>query len=69
MSKEVYTTDEVFGVGRDLPLNYVSRDMVDTKFVESLGNQKHIVIYGSSKQGKTSLRKKWLTDEDYVCHL
>ncbi len=66
MSKEVYTTDEVFGVGRDLPLNYVSRDMVDTKFVESLGNQKHIVIYGSSKQGKTSLRKKWLTDEDYV---
>lgn len=60
-----YITDEVFGVGRDLPLNYVTRDIVDNKFVESLGRGSHIVIYGSSKQGKTSLRKKCLLDDDY----
>lgn len=66
MPEQIHTTDAVFGVSRDLPLNYVPRDNVDTKFVESLGNQKHIVIYGSSKQGKTSLRKKWLNDDDYI---
>jgi hypothetical protein len=62
----VVTTDEVFGVGRDLPLNYVTRHEVDDKFVESLSRGKHIVIYGSSKQGKTSLRKKCLLDSDYA---
>jgi hypothetical protein len=53
-----YTTDEVFGVGRDLPLNYVSRKEVDDRFVGDLSREKNIVIYGSSKQGKTSLRKE-----------
>lgn len=66
MADQVYTTDEVFGVGRDLPLNYVTRHEVDNKFVDSLSRGKHIVIYGSSKQGKTSLRKKCLLDSDYI---
>ena len=66
MSRKIYTTDEVFGVNRDLPLNYVTRPEVDDKFIESLSRQQHIVIYGSSKQGKTSLRKKCLFDTDYV---
>lgn len=64
--ERVHTTDAVFGVSRDLPLNYVSRDAVDGKFVDSLARQQHIVIYGSSKQGKTSLRKACLADADYV---
>ncbi len=64
--KDVYRLDEVYGVSRDLPLNYVSRDNVDDVFVNSLATDKHIVVFGSSKQGKTSLRKQNLEDDDYV---
>lgn len=60
------TTDDVFGVSRDLPKNYVTRPKVDEIFVDSLSRHQHIVIYGSSKQGKTSLRKKCLNDDDYI---
>ena len=61
-----YTLDEVYGISRDLPLNYVARQDVDQVFVDSLARAKHIVVHGSSKQGKTSLRKHCLNDEDYV---
>ncbi|NTI86062.1 hypothetical protein G6L87_03170 [Agrobacterium rhizogenes] len=60
------TVDEVFGVNRDLPLNYVVRKEVDEKFIDSLSRNQHIVIFGSSKQGKTSLRKKCLEDKDAI---
>lgn len=66
MPEIIHTTDDVFGVNRDLPLNYVARDAVDQKFVDSLSRRQHIVIYGSSKQGKTSLRKNCLQETDYV---
>ncbi|GMM62335.1 hypothetical protein [Novosphingobium pituita] len=66
MVKTTHTTDDVFGISRELPLNYVSRKNVDEVFIDSLSQGKHIVIYGSSKQGKTSLRKKCLSDNDYV---
>ena len=65
MPKPIYTVDEVFGVSRDLPKNYVTREEVDTKFVDNLSRGSHIVIFGTSKQGKTSLRKYNLRDEDY----
>lgn len=58
--------DEVFGVSRDLPVNYVVREGVDGEFVNNLARDKHIVVFGSSKQGKTSLRKHSLDDDDYV---
>ena len=57
---------DAFGVGREVPLNYVTRPDVDTKFIESLTRDKHVVIYGSSKQGKTTLRRHCLQDSDYV---
>lgn len=57
---------EVFGISRDLPLNYVGRSSADTKLVDSLTRDKHLVIFGSSKQGKTSLRKHVLNEEDAV---
>lgn len=57
---------EVYGINRDLPLNYVERKAVDEFFVSSLTRDKHLVIYGSSKQGKTSLRKHCLKDDDYI---
>lgn len=57
---------DVYGIGRDLPLNYVSRKSVDDYFITNLTRDKHVIIYGSSKQGKTSLRKNCLNDDDYV---
>lgn len=58
--------DDVFKVARELPLNYVERDHVDHKFIEALTQDSHIVIHGSSKQGKTSLRKNNLQENDYI---
>lgn len=66
MIGKIHKADDVYGIGRDLPLNYVRRAKVDDVFVENLGRKKHIVVYGSSKQGKTSLRKYWLSEEDHV---
>jgi hypothetical protein len=67
MNVEVkHKASDVFGIGRDLPLNYVSRKDVDEVLVNSLTRDKHLVIYGSSKQGKTSLRKHCLREEDYI---
>jgi len=57
---------DAFGVGRDVPLNYVTRPEVDGKFIESLTRDKHVVIYGSSKQGKTTLRRHCLQESDYI---
>lgn len=67
MSAEVKKkTVDVYGIGRDLPLNYVSRKLVDELLIDNLTRDKHIVVYGSSKQGKTSLRKHCLKEEDYI---
>lgn len=57
---------EVFGISRDLPLNYIERDSTDTKLVENLNREKHLVIFGSSKQGKTSLRKHAINEGDSI---
>lgn len=67
MAKQKLKTPDVFGIQRDVPNNYVARPNVDDLFVESLTRDKHIVVYGSSKQGKTTLRKYNLTSDDYIC--
>jgi hypothetical protein len=61
-----HRVDEVYGVTRDVPLNYVERDSVDQKFLDSLSVDKHLIIFGSSKQGKTSLRKNSLNENEYI---
>lgn len=66
MDDQKFTTDQVFGISRALPLNYVPRPYVDEKFISCLAREKHLVIYGSSKQGKTSLRKHCLSEDDYI---
>jgi hypothetical protein len=66
MTEEVYSVDDVYGITRDLPHNYIGRDNVDDKLLDDLGRGKHIVIYGSSKQGKTCLRKHCIDEEDQV---
>ncbi len=66
LNEERKRLGDVYGVTRDLPLNYVSRDNIDGALIEALSRDKHIVIHGSSKQGKTSLRKWNLDEQDYV---
>lgn len=60
------TISSVFKTSRDLPENYVERKDIDDKFIEALTQETHVVIYGSSKQGKTSLRKKNLLPNEYI---
>lgn len=62
---EHWRLDDVFGVARELPKNYVVRDSVDQSLVDALARDQHIVIYGSSKQGKTCLRKYNLKADEY----
>lgn len=64
--QEIYSAADVFGIARALPLNYVTRPSVDDELVEALSRNKHLVIYGSSKQGKTSVRKYSLQEDDYM---
>ncbi len=55
------TLREVFGISTDIPkYTYVDRQKLDEKFEYYLGSQKHIVVHGASKQGKSCLRKKKL---------
>jgi hypothetical protein len=65
-TSDIIRAGDVFGVSRDLPLNYVRRDDIDGGLLDALSRDKHIVIHGSSKQGKTSLRKWNLDDDEYV---
>lgn len=66
MPERTWKVREVYGMSREVPVNYVVRKGIDDKLIDYLTRDQHIVIYGSSKQGKTSLRKHNLTDEDYV---
>lgn len=66
MTGKIYSMYDVFGVTRDVPLNYATRKLVDDSLVDALTQGKHIVVHGSSKQGKTSLRKNTLQPSDYV---
>ena len=66
MVEKEHSVDEVFGINRDLPLNYVERATADRVLVDNLARGQHLVIYGSSKQGKTSLRKHCLKEDEYI---
>jgi len=55
--------EEVFGVSAKPIQSYVERDEVDSRFSEELDSDKQIIVYGSSKQGKTALVSKYLPYE------
>lgn len=58
------TLREVFGISSEIPkYTYVDRQGLDELFEYYLGSQKHIVVHGASKQGKSCLRKKKITDD------
>src|SRR5438552_6673470 len=52
--------EEVFGVSARPVLSYVERPEVDNRFAEALASDKEVIVYGSSKQGKTALVSKHL---------
>ncbi len=58
--------EEVFGISPHPVLSYVERPKVDGRFTTALRTENHIVIYGSSKQGKTALRQKHVSDDQCV---
>ncbi|UYC12862.1 ATP-binding protein [Xanthomonas sp. CFBP 8445] len=57
---------EVFGVARDQVESYIERNAVDTALQEALAGSRQIVIYGSSKQGKTSLLQRHVAPDDRI---
>jgi len=66
LAELTHKTADVFGVSRDLPITYIERDDVDDKLLDNLTRDKHVIIYGSSKQGKTCLRRHCLQEDDYI---
>ncbi|WP_180126132.1 MULTISPECIES: hypothetical protein [unclassified Acinetobacter] len=62
----IYKTADVFGVKSKLIASYVERLDVDNKFKDAITDGNEVIVYGSSKQGKTSLILKHLDDNNYV---
>lgn len=66
MTAKTHKLTNVFGTSRDVPETYVERQGVDNRFLNDITRDKHLVIHGSSKQGKTCLRKHHLNEQDYI---
>jgi Cdc6-like AAA superfamily ATPase len=66
MSEKVLLTNQVFGVSNEAIETYIEREEVDNLFLEAISTNKHIVIYGASKQGKTALTNKHLYTFNYI---
>lgn len=62
----IHQTADVFGVKSTLIKSYIERDAVDEKFKSALQDGNEVIVYGSSKQGKTSLILRHLEESDYV---
>ncbi len=64
------TLNQVFGVSADPVLSYIVRDNIDGLFTAVLNEDKHVVVYGASKQGKTALVSRYLPyDQNVVVRL
>ncbi len=62
----VHRTTDVFGVKSTLVKSYIERDSVDETFKAAIESGNEVIVYGSSKQGKTSLILTHLPKEKYV---
>src|ERR1039458_2628707 len=59
--------DEVFGISANVDSpSYVDRGRLDERFRRALASDRHVVVHGGSKQGKSWLRIKGLRDDDVV---
>lgn len=61
-----FKTNDVFGVRSKLIESYIERPSVDELFSAALEDKNQVIVYGSSKQGKTSLTLKHLSPDAYV---
>lgn len=66
MAEKVNKLGDVYGNSRNIPLTYQTRESVDNRFVNDLTREKHIILHGGSKQGKTSLRKSVLREDEAI---
>lgn len=58
--------NDVFGVKSKLIESYIERESVDNRFKDAIKDGNAVIVYGSSKQGKTSLILKHLKNVEYV---
>ncbi len=59
--------NDVFGISTSVPKHtYVDRSGLDKKFEYCLGSDRHIILHGGSKQGKTVIRRKNLPQEQSI---
>jgi hypothetical protein len=66
MEGNIFLTTQVYGVSNEQVETYIEREEVDQKFVDAISRNKHIIIYGASKQGKTALINKHLFPFNYI---
>ena len=50
--ERVHKVGEVFGINRELPVNYVSRQGIDDKLIDNLTRDHHIVIFGAQNKAR-----------------
>lgn len=66
MTGRINQTNKVFGVSNDKVESYIQREDVDNRFLEGLSTNKHIVVYGASKQGKTALTNRHMDPSQFT---
>ncbi|HBA36326.1 TPA: hypothetical protein DCZ15_00455 [Candidatus Falkowbacteria bacterium] len=59
-------TIEVFGVSNSDIKSYIERESVDLLFLRAIETRKHIIVFGSSKQGKSALTNRHLAETEFV---
>jgi hypothetical protein len=63
---KIRKTSEVYGVSNEEVLSYIEREDVDDLFMNGISENKHIIVFGSSKQGKSALVNKHLSEDKLV---
>lgn len=58
--------EKVFGVSKDPVESYIERDRVDARMVSAISQTRQIIVYGSSKQGKTALVQRHLPEKNRI---
>lgn len=58
--------EQVFGVSKDLVASYTDRKEVDEAMANALRQTRQIIVYGSSKQGKTAVVQRHVNESDRV---
>lgn len=66
MEKDAIFTQRVFGISNAYLDSYIDRPDVDELFKDGMNSDKHIIVYGSSKQGKSSLIRQHVLDDKKI---